>query len=487
MHSLISRDPDRQGAPASRRTFLAQSLATAGLLSLAPVRTVAAESLLVANVTGLYRVEVARIKAPHSTDEVADLVRSWQEGGIAVGGGRYSMGGQVAVVGGLHIDMREMNKVVWIRPTEHAVRVQAGIRWRDLQDHLDAPGLAVKTMQSFSNFTVGGAVSVNCHGRYVGHGPIGNTVRALQLVLADGTVVEASPTVQPGLFRAAIGGYGAIAVITEIELELADNVRIERVVEEVPLERYVAHFKEKVQGEKRAVLHNADLLPPMFDRPVCVTWQQVPETTPLTENARLVPRGQSYGFERNAIWAITELPGGDTLRKHVIQPMQTDKTVVKWLSHEASLDVAQLEPITRMLSTYVLQEYFIPEARATDFVRDMTKVLQRNEVNALNISIRHAPADTVSLLPWAREDVFCFVLYFKQRTWQNAQDVVGVWTRELIELALLHGGRYYLPYQLHATRRQFDAAYPEAEQMRRLKHRIDPTGKFSNELWRKYL
>ncbi len=487
MHSFVSLDPDRQGTHSSRRTFLAQALATAGMLSLAPARTFAAESLIVANITGLYSVEVARIEAPRSTDEVAALVRDWQGGKIAVGGGRYSMGGQIAVSGGLHLDMRQMNQVVWLRPAEHVVRVQAGIRWRDLQDHLDAPGLAVKTMQSFSNFTVGGAVSVNCHGRYVGHGPIGNTVRALQLVLADGTVVEASPTVQPDLFRAAIGGYGAIAVITEVELELADNMRIERVVEELPLERYVAHFKENVQGDKRAVLHNADLLPPMFDRPVCVTWRQTPETTPLTEKARLVPRGQSYGLEQNAIWAITELPGGDMLRKHVIQPMQTAKTVVKWLSHEASLDVAELEPLTRVMSTYVLQEYFIPEARATDFVRGMAKVLQRNEVVALNISIRHAPADAVSLLPWARENVFCFVLYFKQRTWQNAQDAVSVWTRELIELALLHGGRHYLPYQLHATRRQFDAAYPEAEHMRRLKQRIDPTGKFSNELWRKYL
>jgi len=163
------------------------------------------------------------------------------------------------------------------------------------------------------------------------------------------------------------------------------------------------------------------------------------------------------------------------------------RPAVKWLSHEASLDVAVLEPRTRRMSTYVLQEYFIPERRAVDFVREMAKVLRKHEVVALNISIRHAPADTLSLLPWAREDVFSFVLYYKQRTWTSAQEVVGVWTRKLIGVALLHGGRYYLPYQLHATARQFESAYPEAVQLRRLKQRVDPTGKFSNELWRKYL
>jgi FAD/FMN-containing dehydrogenase len=469
-----------------RRTFLAQSLATAGLLTLAPARALCAESLVVANVTGLYSVQVARIETPVSTSEVAALVRAWS-GQVAIGGGRYSMGGQVAVRGGLHLDMRKMNQLVWLRPTEHLVRVQAGMRWRDLQDHLDPLGLAVKTMQSYSNFTVGGAVSVNCHGRYVGHGPIGNTVRALQLVLADGSVVETSPIVQPELFRAAIGGYGAVAAITEVELEVADNVRIERGVETVPLDSYVAHFREKVLADKRAVLHNADLLPPRFDQPVSVTWRQVPDSTPLTENARLVPRGRSYGLEQNVIWSVTELPGGAKLRKEVLQPLLTGKPAVKWLNHEASLDVAELEPRTRAMSTYALQEYFIPEPRAVSFVRKMAEVLQRRDVVALNISIRYAPADKTSLLPWAREDVFSFVLYYKQRTWAAAQESVGRWTREIIDLALRHGGRYYLPYQLHATAEQFEAAYPEAGELRRLKSLVDPAGKFSNELWRKYL
>lgn len=44
-----------------------------------------------------------------------------------------------------------------------------------------------------------------------------------------------------------------------------------------------------------------------------------------------------------------------------------------------------------------------------------------------------------------------------------------------------------LPYQLHATRAQFDASYPEASELRRVKNLHDPSGKLSNELWRKYL
>ena len=474
------------GPSPGRRVCLVQALVAAGVLGLAPLRAVCAPQLLVPNVTGLYAVEVARIETPRSTEEVAAIVKAWP-GQIAVGGGRYSMGGQVAVAGGLHLDMRQMKQLLWLRADERVVRVQAGMRWRDLQDHLDPLGLAVKTMQSYSNFTVGGSVAVNAHGRYVGHGPLAHTVRALQLVLADGSVRETSPSQHAELFRAAIGAYGAVGVVTEVELDLAPNRRITRSVVDVPLPAYAAHFKTQVLQDPAAVLHNADLLPPHFDVAVSVTWRHAAPEQPLTEVQRLVPRGQSYRLAQNAIWAFSEFPGGARVRKAIVQPRLLGQPAVKWLNHEASLDVAELEPRSRLQSTYVLQEYFIPVRNFLLFARGMAQVLRAHAVQALNVSVRHAPADRVCLLPWAREDVFSFVLYHKQRTDVLALEQVGRWTRTLIDLALEHAGRYYLPYQLHATPAQFEKAYPEVVLLRSLKREVDPAGKFSNELWRKYL
>jgi len=469
-----------------RRTLLAGSLAVSGLLGTAAQTSVAAPRLKVENVTRLYPVEVARIVVPRSAAEVAAAVTAWT-GQVAVGGGRYSMGGQVAVRGGLHLDMREMNGMVWIRPATRAVRVQAGMRWRDLQELLDPLGLAVKIMQSYSNFSIGGSVSVNCHGRYVGLGPISHSIRALQVVAADGAVLELGAHTQPDLFAAVIGGYGALGVITEVELDVVPNIRIQRRVKPVALTDYLAHFNRSVLADPTAVLHNADLLPPHFDAPVCVTWYRVAEDTPLTEPARLVPRGESYELAQNAIFVMTELPGGDRLREKVVHPLLMRPPAVKWLNHEASLDAAELEPRTRAVSTYVLQEYFIPERGFLSFAKSLALLLRRRGVEALNVSIRHSPADRICLLPWAREEVFSFVLYYKQRTWPAARERVADWTRELIELAIRHEGRYYLPYQLHASPEQFARAYPEADQLRRIKRAIDPAGKFSNELWRKYL
>ena len=159
---------------------------------------------------------------------------------------------------------------------------------------------------------------------------------------------------------------------------------------------------------------------------------------------------------------------------------------VHWRNFEAGYDVAELEPVSRQWRTYVLQEYFVPFDRFNEFVPVMAEILQRHRVNVLNISVRHAEADEKSLLAWARQECFAFVLYYKQRTRDNAKDRVAVWTRELIDAALAVNGTYYLPYQLHATADQFHAAYPRARELFALKDRLDPAYRLRGALWDRY-
>ncbi|MGO4774174.1 D-arabinono-1,4-lactone oxidase, partial [Lysobacter sp. 2RAB21] len=169
-----------------------------------------------------------------------------------------------------------------------------------------------------------------------------------------------------------------------------------------------------------------------------------------------------------------------------IDQMLREREVV-WRNHEASLDIASLEPRTRRYSTYLLQEYFVPVPAFAAFARAMTRVLRDNEVHALNVSIRHAPADRQSLLSWSPTQVFSFVLYHKQRSGEREDAVAGQWTRRLIDIALDHGGRHYLPYRLHGTREQFLRGYRSAPEFAAIKQAFDPRGRFRNRMWDKYL
>ena len=150
-----------------RREFL-KNAALTGLLAPGFAYAAARPNRPVVNdVSTLNPVEVAGLRRPRSTDEVRNALRGWS-GEVSLGGGRFSMGGQIAAPDSLHLDMRAMNQVVAFDPAQSVIRVQAGITWRDLQEIIDPHDLAVRIMQSFSNFTVGGSISVNCHGRYVG-------------------------------------------------------------------------------------------------------------------------------------------------------------------------------------------------------------------------------------------------------------------------------------------------------------------------------
>ncbi|OWP36697.1 FAD-binding oxidoreductase, partial [Klebsiella aerogenes] len=131
--------------------------------------------------------------------------------------------------------------------------------------------------------------------------------------------------------------------------------------------------------------------------------------------------------------AMTELPRGDLLRSKLVHPLLLARPAVKWRNHEASLDVAELEPRTRLVSTYVLQEYFIPVPHFAAYARAMAAVIRKHDARVLNVSVRHSPADGTALLPWAKEEVFSFVVYYKQRTHATARRKAGEWTRAMID------------------------------------------------------
>jgi FAD/FMN-containing dehydrogenase len=377
------------------------------------------------DVTQINPIEVFAIATPRSITELQETLRNTTLP-ISIGGGHFSMGGHTASPGSLHLDMRHMNRVLSFNPDGKSIRVQAGIRWCDIQHFIDPHGLSVKIMQTYANFTVGGALSVNAHGRYMGLGPVVLSVRNISLVLASGEVVQASPSENSELFYAAIGGYGAIGIIAEAELDLVNNVRVERQHKKMQTADYLTWFDANVRGREDAVFHNADLYPPHYSRSRAVTW--VTTDKPATTKHRLQPLRRVYPLERYFMWTISETPLGKFRREFMIDPMLYLSKKVHWRNYEAGYDVAELEPVGRRRRTYVLQEYFVPWQRLMEFIPKMTEILNKHRVNTINISIRHALADPGTLMSWARGETFAFVLYYKQRTRDNAKERVAVWT-----------------------------------------------------------
>jgi FAD/FMN-containing dehydrogenase len=147
-------------------------------------------------------------------------------------------------------------------------------------------------------------------------------------------------------------------------------------------------------------------------------------------------------------------------------------------------DMAYLK--NRLPDTDILQEYFIPYDRMPEFVDGLRNVVQRDNANLLNVTIRTVHKDTITALPYAKQDMFGFVLYFNVRLNDRDNEILKRTTSDLIDLAHRAGGTYYLPYQLFYTKDQLRNSYPEIDDFFAAKKKYDPIGLFSNKFYEKY-
>lgn len=435
------------------------------------------------DVTQINPIHVNREIQPQSTDEIVSAIRN-TSGPISIGGGRFSMGGQIGYENSLHLDMRMHNKILRLDTIAKQVTVQSGIVWRDLQTAIDRHNLSIKIMQTYANFTVGGSISVNCHGRYIGHGPMVSSILEIKLVTASGEVVTANRNENKDIFAAAIGGYGGIGVITEATLQLTDNVKVQRETKLVPVGQYLDFFYTNIRNKEDVIFQNGDLYPPDFDQINSVAWRKSDKE--LTDTVRVTPAGESYWIERQLMKVVSSGTVGKKIRRDWLDPYLYRTQKVVWRNREASYDVAELEPKSREQQTYVLQEYFIPIDKIESFIPKMKAIYHKYNVNVVNISLRHAHADDETYLSWAAQEVFAFVIYYKQGTDAQSREHVRQWTVAMTDAILSEGGRWYLPYQPHATTAQFKLGYSKAPQYFEVKNRLDPEHRFTNKLLDKY-
>lgn len=120
-------------------------------------------------------------------EEIQRIVKSReaQLHGISIGGAHCSMGGHTSFEDSVHLDLSRFDQVLHFDRENQLITVHTGISWRKLIAFIDHYDLSVKVMQSYADFTVGGSLSVNVHGRYMGHGSICKTVTQMRIVLGE--------------------------------------------------------------------------------------------------------------------------------------------------------------------------------------------------------------------------------------------------------------------------------------------------------------
>ena len=401
---------------------------------------------------------------------------------ISIAGARHSMGGQTIAPGGIRVNMLPLKSMKLDEQTD-LLHVDAGALWADVIPYLDRHGRSIEVMQSDNSFTVGGSLSVNCHGWQYGRPPIASTVESFHLMKADGTVVRCSRTENKELFSLALGGYGLFGIILDADLHVVRNerLRLEQVI--VPLDSAMASFNRTLRerGTPRMFYARLNIAPDrMFDDVLINMFYPeegvIPKLTDpnLLRLRRAIFRGSvGSAFGKELRWeAETKIAphlSGTVFSRNQLM----DESADWYLDHSDA-------------TTDILHEYFLPNQGALPFLGQARQIIRSHHADLLNVTVREIQTDNDTFLRYADQPMIAFVMFFSQHRTAAANRDMERMTQELIDASLHSGGRYYLPYRLHASDDEFRAAYPQAEDWFRLKRKYDPDSLFENEFYLRY-
>src|SRR6516164_7010059 len=127
--------------------------------------------------------------------------------------------GRATVEGGVMIDLARM-KGVYVDASRQTVRAQGGVTWAELNRETQLHGLAVTggvvSTTGIAGLTLGGGIGW-LMGKY---GLALDNLQSVELVTAEGRVLQTSGEQEPDLFWAVRGGGGNFGIATSFEYQL---------------------------------------------------------------------------------------------------------------------------------------------------------------------------------------------------------------------------------------------------------------------------
>ncbi|MBP1856821.1 FAD-binding oxidoreductase [Rhizobium herbae] len=403
---------------------------------------------------------------------------------FAASAARHSMGGQSLAKDGTVLTLDQQ----WVEADTAAktYRVASGTRWSTVIARLDAIGFSPAVMQSNNDFGVASTYSVNAHGWPVRFSGCGSTVRSVKMLLADGTLVTCSRSENTELFQHAMGGYGLIGVITELELDMVPNSRLGPTFEPVAGADLGWRFAKMLDADPSILMAYGRLdvsLDRFFEDGLLVSYRPA-------ANQSDIPAATGSGFVSRVSREIFRRQVGSDWMKHA--RWWTETSLGPGIAGEATRNSLMNEPVVTLddldpLRTDILHEYFVAPSRFAEFVALCRDVIPASFQQLLNVTLRYVDTDRDSVLAYATEPRIAAVMLFSQEKTVRGEEDMARMTRELIERVLSIGGTYYLPYRPHASVDQFVRAYPRAAAFAVKKREFDKGLLFRNHLWDAYL
>ncbi|GAB2737160.1 D-arabinono-1,4-lactone oxidase [Salinifilum aidingensis] len=409
----------------------------------------------------------AAVHRPRNLAEAADVLATAERRGLPVRalGSGHSFS-PVAAPTGLALDLSAFSGIEHADPGTGLVTVSAGTPLHRLNAELDRIGLAMPNLGDIDRQTIAGALATGTHGTGARFGGLATQVRALQLLLADGTAHRCAPEENAELFAAARVGLGALGVITSVTLQCEPAFVLEAEEHPEPLDSVLERFDELAAGNDHVEFY----------------WFPYGKNALVKRNNRLPPEASprplpplrhflEYQVVENAAFGLL-CRLGRAVPASVAQLNRLSSAV---LSRRSYSDRSHRVFTSTRSVRFVESEYAVPAEALGEVLRELRAALPRLEHPVMfPVEIRLAAADDIWLsTAHGRDTAYIAVHQFHGMPYRH-------WFEVFESIAGAVGGRPHWGKMHSLDAEGLRELYPRFDDFRRVRDAVDPQRRFTN-------
>jgi FAD/FMN-containing dehydrogenase len=220
------------------------------------------------NWAGRFPYRPPRFGRPTTEAQIVNLVKRSEK--VRVFGSGHSFNEGVVSEETL-VSLDDYSGVVPRDLARNQLAVKGGTRVRKVVKLLLEDGLAFEALPSHDAQSIAGILSTDVHGTGRSWGFVSESVVSLKLVDGNGEVHECRPS--DDLFKAAVGGVGAVGIISEVVVQAVERFNVEQDVKTMSVS-YVEENLDRLLEENE---HLSLYLFPFAKKCRVNTWNRTPE------------------------------------------------------------------------------------------------------------------------------------------------------------------------------------------------------------------
>ncbi|MFE1168110.1 D-arabinono-1,4-lactone oxidase [Nocardiopsis sp. NPDC058789] len=414
---------------------------------------------------GTHQARPRRTATPDSTQDVVSAVTSAAEQDLRVRmvGTGHSFT-DVAITDGLLLAPTALTRVRSIDVEAGTATVEAGTPLCDFNDALASAGVALANMGDIAVQTVAGAVQTGTHGTGRDAGGLASQVVGLEMVLADGSVVECSAEHDPDLFHAARVGLGAFGVVTALTFAVRPAFLLHAREAPMPLDEVLERLPEL-----RAENDHFEFF-----------W--FPHTGNTNTKRNNVSEGPAAPLSAFKGWLDDAFLSNTVFDRvnRVCRRFPSTVPTVNQISSRALSARTYTDVSHRVFASvrdvrFVEMEYAIPAEHLVDVLREARAIVDRGDHRvSFPVEVRFAPADDVWLsTAHGRETAYVAVHMYQGTPYASYfSDMEAVFTSV--------GGRPHWGKMHTRDRAYLEGVYPRLGDALAVRDRVDPHRRFGN-------